>query len=68
MKIDFEQNNYSRTSNGIYKIDRDSIISMKWLAFYDRSYYENLIYHDFMVSILICLSQLSEPYLFRRFL
>ena len=40
---DFEQNYYSRTSTGIYKIGHDSIRSMKWIAFYDRSYYENLI-------------------------
>ena len=58
---DFEQNYYSRTSNGIYKIGHDSIRSMKWLAFYDRSYYEILIYYDFMVSILICPGQISEP-------
>ena len=34
---DFEQDHYSRTSTGIYKIGHDSIKLMKWLAYYDRS-------------------------------
>ena len=29
---DFEQNHYSITSTGMYKIGRDSIRLMKWLA------------------------------------
>ena len=58
---DFEQNYFSGTSTGIYKIGHNSIRSVNWLAFYDRSYYENFLYYFFMVSILICLSQISEP-------
>ena len=38
---DFEQNYWSRTATGIYKIGHDSIRLMKWICYYDRSYYEN---------------------------
>ena len=34
---DFEQNYWSRTSTGIYKIGYDSIRLMKWICYYDRS-------------------------------
>ena len=37
---DFEQNHYSITSTGIYRIGHDSIRLMKWICYYDRSYYE----------------------------
>ena len=47
----FEQNKYSLTSNGIYKIGHDSIRLMKWICYYDRSYYENINYYDLMGSI-----------------
>ena len=40
---DFEQNNYSITSTGIYKIGHDSFRSLKWNCFCDRSYYEKKI-------------------------
>ena len=40
----FEQNKYSLTSTGIYKIGHDSIRLMKWICFIDRSYYENINY------------------------
>ena len=36
---DFEQNYWSRTATGIYKIGFDSIRSMKWICYYDRSFY-----------------------------
>ena len=39
---DFEQNQYSRTAEGIYKIGHHSSRLMKWLAFYGRSYYQNI--------------------------
>ncbi len=39
---DFEQNCFSRTARGIYKIGQDSIRLMKWICYYDRSYYENI--------------------------
>ena len=34
---DFEQNYWSRTATGIYKIGHDSIRLMKWICYYDRS-------------------------------
>ena len=48
---DFEQNYWSRTAKGIYKIGHDSIRLMKWICYYDRSYYENINYYDLMGSI-----------------
>ena len=50
---DFEQNYWSRTAQGIYKIGHDSIRLMKWICYYDRSYYENINYYDLMGSICI---------------
>ena len=47
----FEQNYWSRTATGIYKIGHDSIRLMKWMCYYDRSYYENINYYDLMGSI-----------------
>ena len=47
----FEQNNYSLTSTDIYKIGHESIRLMKWICYYDRSYYENINYFDIMASI-----------------
>ena len=47
----FEQNKYSLTSTGIYQIGHDSIRLMKWIWYYDRSYYENLNYYDLMGSL-----------------
>ena len=41
---DFEQDYWSRTAIGLYKIGHDSIRFMKLLAYYDRSYYENINY------------------------
>ena len=48
---DFEQDYWSRTAEGIYKIGHDSIRIMKWLIFYDRSYYDNMNYFDLMGSL-----------------
>ena len=47
----FEQNYWSRTARGVYKIGHDSIRLMKWICYYDRSYYENINYYDLMGSI-----------------
>ena len=47
----FEQKHWSRTAEGIYKIGHDSIRLMKWICYYDRSYYENINYYDLMGSI-----------------
>ena len=57
---DFEQYYFSRTAKGIYKIGRDSISLMKWLADYDRSCYESINYYDLMASVLTCLNEISE--------
>ena len=47
----FEQNCYSITSSGIYKIGHDSIRLVKWICYYDRSYNGNINYYDLMGSI-----------------
>ena len=57
---DFEQNYWSRTATGIYKISHDSIRLRKWICYYDRSYYENINYYDLMASILTCLNEISK--------
>ena len=62
---DFEQNYGSRTSTGIYKIGHDSIRLMKWICYYDRSFYENNIYYDLMASILTCLNEISKRRILR---
>ena len=59
---DFEQNHYSLTSTGIYRIPHDSIRLMKWFCYYDRdrSYYENNVYYDMMGSICKHLNEISK--------
>ena len=57
---DFEQNNYSITSTGIYKIGHDSIRLMKWICYYDRSYYENINYFDLLGSLCNHLNEISK--------
>ena len=47
----FEQNYWSQTATGIYKIGHDCLRLMKWFCYYDRSYYENINYFDLMGSI-----------------
>ena len=47
----FEQKKYSLTLKGIYKIGLDSIRLMKWICYYDTSYYENINYYDLMGSV-----------------
>ena len=53
---DFEQTYWSRTSQGVYKIGHDCIRLMKWICYYDRSYYENINYYDLMASVLTVLN------------
>ena len=48
---DFDQNYWSRTAKGIYKIGHDSVQLMKFICYYDRSYYENINYYDLMGGI-----------------
>ena len=55
----FEQNKYSLTSTGIYKIAHDSVRLMKWICYYDRSFYENVNYYDLMGSICKYLNEIS---------
>ena len=57
---DFEQNCWSRTAKGIYKIGHDSIRLMKWICYYDRSYYENINYYDLMGSLCNHLNEISK--------
>ena len=57
---DFGQDYWSRTAIGIYKNGHDSIRLMKWICYYDRSYYENIKYYDLMGSILIFLNEISK--------
>ena len=59
---DFEQNRYSMTSTGVYKIAHNSIRLMKWICFLDRNIYKNLNYYDSMRSICKYLisNELSE--------
>ena len=56
----FEQNCWSKTANGIYKIGHDSIRLMKFICFYDRSFYENINYYDLMGSICNHLNEISK--------
>ena len=51
----FEQNFWPRTAIGIYKTGNVNIRLMKWLAYHDRSCFENINYYDLMASFLICL-------------
>ena len=46
----FEQNHCSKTSTGIYKIAHDSIPLMKWICYFDKSYYENINNYGLMES------------------
>ena len=57
---DFEQNYWSETATGVYKIGHDSIRLMKWICYYDRSYYENINYYDIMGSICNQLNEISK--------
>ena len=56
---DFEQNRFSRTATGIYKIGHESIRIMKWICHYDRFYYENMHYYDLIGSNLKNLNEVS---------
>ena len=54
---DFEQDYWSRTADGIYKIGHDSIRIIKWICYYDRSQYENINFYDMMGSVLKSLKE-----------
>ena len=55
----FEQNFWSRTAEGIYKIGHDSIRILQRICYYDRSYHENINYYDLMVNICKHLNEIS---------
>ena len=57
---DFEQNYWSRTSQGHYKIGHHSIKLMKWVCYYDRSHYEKNNYYDLLGSICKHLNEISK--------
>ena len=52
---DFEQDYYSRQQQVFTELDKTLLDFLKWLASFDRSYYENLNYNDLMCFILTCL-------------
>ena len=54
---DFEQDYWSRTAQGVYKIGHDSIRLMKRICYYDRSYYENINYYVLMGSVVKSLKE-----------
>ena len=56
---DFEQFYFSRTTIGIYNIEHYSFRLMKWLAYYDRSYHENINSFYMLGSVLTCLIEVS---------
>ena len=56
----FEQNKYSINSTGIYKFAHDCIRLMKWIGYYDRSFYEIINYYDLMASICKHLNEISQ--------
>ena len=57
---DFEQDYWSRTAQGVYKIGHDTIRIMKWICYYDRSFYENINYYDLMASVCKHLNEISK--------
>ena len=57
---DFEQDLWSRTATSTYKTGLDSIRLMKWLAYYDRFYYENINYCDLMGYVLKNFNETSQ--------
>ena len=56
----FEQNYWSRTAQGVYKIGHDSVRLMKWICYFDRSYYENINYYDLMGSLCNHSNEISK--------
>ena len=57
---DFEQDNCSRTAEGIYKVGHDSVGLMKRLLYYDRFYYENINYYDLTGCICTIIRELIQ--------
>ena len=57
---DFEQDYWSRTAEGIYKIGHDSIRLRKWLIYLDRCYYDIMNCFDLMGSFCKNLDEISK--------
>ena len=57
---DFEQDYWTRTAIGIYKIGHDSFRLMKFICFHDRSHFESTFYYDLMGSICNHLNEISK--------
>ena len=57
---DLEQNYWSKTATGVYKIGHHSIRLRKWICYYDRAYHEKINYYDLMGSICNHLNELSK--------
>ena len=55
----FEQDHYSRTATGIYKIGHDGIRLTKWLVYFDRSYFESTGCYDLLSSVLKCSNEIT---------
>ena len=58
-KSKFEHDYWSKTAISVFKIEHDSIRIMKWLAYYDRSFSENIIYFNLLGSVLKYLNEIS---------
>ena len=56
---DFEQDYYCRAAEGFFEIGHDINGLVKWLAYYDRSYYEKLKFYDLVGSVLKFLIEIS---------
>ena len=54
----FEQDCFSRTAVGLFKIGHDSFLLMNWMAWYDK-YYEIVNYFDLMASVLKYLNDIT---------
>ena len=58
--LNFEQGFWSKTAIGIYERGHDSIRLLKWLAYYDRSFCENMNYYDLMGSFSEYINEISQ--------
>ena len=55
----FEQNYYSRTAKGIYRIGHNGARFFNWMAYYEK-HYENNHYFVLMGNVLSALNEVSE--------
>ena len=57
---DFEQDYWSRTAHGVYKIGHDIIRLKERICNYDRSFFGNINYYDLMGSVCKYLIEISK--------